>query len=121
MTDQTQSAVEVMARAAYDQFRDQFDPEDRPGRWEDLDEEDRASCLENAQCQHDAFLAHLTESGWQIVPVVATEGMCRAWEAATNGSMSFENTNDEEVNNIFARMDYAAMLAAAPPFPGRDG
>ena len=114
MTDQTQSAVEAMARAAHDQFRDQFDPEDRPGSWEDLDEEDRASCLENAQCQHDAFLAHLTASGWQIVPMVATEEMCRAWENSTSAGVDFENKTDNEVNNIIASLDYAAMLAAAP-------
>ena len=113
MTDQTQSAVEAMA--------DALDQNSIGGTSDrDLIALVQSYNLHMAQLCLTAFLAHLAASGWQIVPVVATEGMCRAWEAATNGSMSFENTNDEEVNNIFARMDYAAMLAAAPQFPGSE-
>ena len=140
MTDR-QTAVEVMARAAHDQFRDQFDPEDRPGSWEDLDEEDRASCLENAQCQHDAFLAHLTASGWQIVPkdfphfleedgVVwpdekSIEAIERADEAyrKTHVSSIGGQTADAGWGRQYGKMLAAvrALLAAAPQFPGREG
>ena len=105
MTDNSQAAHEAAIEAAFIAWLEIAGPLDSVERIE-------------TGCR--AYLAYLAASGWQIVPVVATEGMCRAWEAATNGSMSFENTNDEEVNNIFARMDYAAMLAAAPAFPGRE-
>ena len=113
MTDQTQSAVEAMARAEYATHG--HDPEcnsDTP--WEDADQDMKAAYLEDAEINLAALISHLTESGWQIVPVVATEEMCRAWENSTSGGVDFENMTDNEVNNIIASLDYAAMLAAAP-------
>ena len=114
MTDQ-QSAVEAMARAQFDAFDCYtFSFDDAPSRL-------KKSWMDDAEVALTAFLSHLTASGWQIVPVVATDEMCRAWENSTNEGASFEGKNDEEVNNIIARTDYATMLAAAPQFPGRDG
>jgi len=65
MTDQTQSAVEAMARAI-DEIADARG--ECPGDSAQLNNPD-----ECAQAALAAFLTHLTASGWQIVPVVATE------------------------------------------------
>jgi hypothetical protein len=63
MTDQTQSAVEAMARAI-DEIADARG--ECPGDSARLNNPDECS-----QAALTAFLAHITASGWQIVPVAA--------------------------------------------------
>ena len=102
MTDQTQSAVEAMARAEYATHG--HDPEcnsDTP--WEDADQDMKAAYLEDAKINLAALLAHLDATGWQIVPKVATDVM--------RNSICWEERNASET--------WSDLLAAAPKFPGR--
>ena len=69
--------------------------------------------IERAEVSFAAVLAHLDASGWQIVPVVATEEMLEAHVAATAPDMRFALE--------LAQAEYQAALAAAPQFPGREG
>ena len=76
--------------------------------------------IEDAEVQLDAFLAHITASGWQIVPVVAAD----EWACSlikTNAEDFEENPGAYllEIQNLKA--EYDAFIAAAPQFPGREG
>lgn len=103
MADTTQSAVEAMAWAI-DSISD--------ARSENPDD---YALLDNPrQCARaalTAFLAHLTASGWQIVPVVATFGEDQmSWA----GAMEIPTDIGRGGAGRMACQIYTAMLAAAP-------
>ena len=117
MTDQTQSAVEAMARAEYATHgHDAECNSDTP--WEDADPDMKAAYLKDAEINLATFLTHLTASGWQIVPVVATFGEDQmSWA----GAMEIPTDVGRGEAGRMACQIYTAMLAAAPKFPGREG
>ena len=99
MTDQTQSAVEAMAKARWNNHYLAWS-------WETLPVSVQEDWKNAEQVCLTAYLAHLAAPGWQIVPKVATGRMAVA---------------GLEHGGIGAGLAYDDMLAAAPPFPGRDG
>jgi hypothetical protein len=97
MTDAYKTAIEAMAQAIAGQMA--LDDNDDP----DL-----------AKAALSALLAALPALGWQLVPVVATDGM--------DGIGPFDGT---EYTNAFRKDDFhkwfwPELLAAAPKFGGPD-
>jgi hypothetical protein len=108
MTNQIQAVVEAMARHRWNLTH--------VTEWEALSTGVKKDLLAIEDIIFAVALARIDAIGWQIVPKVATKEMCRAWENSTSASVEFKNMTDNEINNIIASRDYAAMLAAAPKF-----
>ena len=117
MTDQTQSAVEVMAKARWNATH--------VTRWDTLSAGVQKDFIKDEQVSLTALLAHLAHlaaSGWQIVPVVASQPM-------KNAAIDVYPYELGDLSPIGLRCSpqrmfekcYAAMLAAAPQFPGSEG
>ena len=96
---------EVIARAMKDAFRAEFD------RFVN-DETDYADIVEAEmgafKVAYDAALAAIEAAGWAVVPKEPTEHMLRA--GAVHAGVPY----DDECEREWMRLDYKAMLAAAP-------
>lgn len=109
-----EKAIEAMAEASHEAFRQMCAEWEAPLKWSDVEEEVREETRQNSAAQLDALLAELPGMGLQVVPVVATDGMIEFEEDDFDSRRALEM-------RLFSAEAWAGMVAAAPNVLGRDG
>ena len=105
-----QQAIEAMAEASHEAFRQMCAEWEAPLKWSDVEEEVREETRQNSAAQLDALLAELPGMG--LLPPMPRESTTEMEDAA--GDVS---DHDLDVREWNAGEVWAAMCAVAPNVP----